>query len=96
MPIAYVKKRFGFTFSFMMHDRASSSQTLTNKYEGMILETDFQCGGWLCSQESVTNMKNVQRMGRRPESCPKYTIRLVTPRVKDIIKILEGVGQMVW
>ena len=34
MPIAYVKKRFGFTFSFMMHGRASLSQKLTNKYEG--------------------------------------------------------------
>lgn len=60
------------------------------------MEIDFQCGGWLCSQESVINMNNGQRMGRRPESCPKYTIRLVTPRVKGIIKILEGVGQMVW
>lgn len=52
--------------------------------------------GGCAARNLSANMKSVQRMGRRPESCPKYTIRLVTSRVKGIIKILEGVGQMVW
>lgn len=46
---------------------------------------------WLVGCEagkSVPFGKNVLRVGRRPENCPKGKIRLVIPTVKGIIKIL--------
>lgn len=48
------------------------------------------------ARKSVPFMKNVLRVGRRPENCPKSKIRLVIPTVKGIIKTLGGVSQMIW
>lgn len=63
-----LKKRFGFTsHSWCMTELHQAKSWISHGHKGDDLEIDFQCGGWLCSQESVINMNNGQRMGRRPE-----------------------------
>lgn len=52
--------------------------------------------GGCAARKSVPIMKNVLRVGRRPETCTKCKIRLDIPRVKVIIKIVGSVSQMLW